>query len=138
MNFNLRHTLSALLLAAVFSPSFLAQQPTPPKAEPPVAPTSEQQQRFAAAQGEAELALKEWKATGDRADSLPAGSSMSDRIRALGDIVNAQRRYDLAGAELRFTVVYIMAKLKLDPDEYDARIADGRLVFTRKAPPPSK
>lgn len=126
----------ALMLFALLCVTTVGMAQERHEPERPAQPTPEQQKAFAAAQAEAERAYREWKAATERDEALPANATLAERIRALGDIVSAQRRYDLAGAEVRVTVLYVVAKLKLDPDEWRAAVTkDGLLTFERVKQP---
>lgn len=113
----------------------VAQQPAPKAIQQPadvISTTPAQQKAFAEAQEKAQRAYKGWNAASERADALPADATMKERLEALFDIAEARRLHDVAAAEVRATVFYIMAQLKISPDEYDPGVEGGGLVFKRK------
>lgn len=96
----------ALIIVALISIPALGQQPAGPKEEPPVAAAPSEQQEFERAAAAAQTAQTEASA--------------------------AQARLEAAQARVQSAILRALAKLKLDPDEYDARLVEGRLVFTKK------
>lgn len=94
------------IIATIFALSLFvnAQQQTPKQETPAV--TAEQQQVFAQAVSEAQSAQKDAEA--------------------------AQARLEAAQAKLQATILRVMAKLKLDPDEWRAVLTkEGQLTFEK-------
>ncbi|MBA3240856.1 MAG: hypothetical protein H0T60_06475 [Acidobacteria bacterium] len=128
----MRRTVTLIILSLSLCAGALAQQQ--PKGEATPAPAevfapAEAQKAFDEARLEEASAFKEWKGSSDRSDALHAKAEIKERITALFDIAEARRRHDVAAQAVLVKVYFIMAQLKLSPDEYRAQVRDGRLVF---------
>jgi hypothetical protein len=104
--------------------------PAPPtKAEPP-AISSEQQQQIAAKRIAVERIQVEVAAGGQRIEEL-TNVPFDVRLEATLKYMEAKARLDTAQAELRASVYYVMACLKVSPLEWELQpTRDGSLRFT--------
>lgn len=59
-------------------------------------------------------------------------AALAQADTARRDAEAAQARYETAQGRVQLAITRALAKLKLDPDDYDARLVDGLLVFVKK------
>jgi len=118
---------AALLIACALAAA--AQQ----KVEPPPVPSAEQQEKITTAVAQANAAETDAAAALQRFQAMQAATSapLQYRYQAQLEFYEAKARSDVARQQLLTTIYYLMAVLKVSPEEYRPVLVERGLRFEK-------
>lgn len=132
--------LIIFIVSLVTCHSSLAQtsQTKPAAATSSPAVTAEQQQFFTAAQTEEKKRFDEWQVEARKSTDLSQTATVEQRVESLYRTSVAQARYQFASEHVRAVIFFLMASLRLPPEEFRANVTEQGALRFERIPPAAK